>query len=94
MADIVDVLRKIADQRRKEGKPLAGASPPQATNPVLIDPVSNEPMEERDIYYDGQFVCTLDFCKSNKAWFLDLTELNKLLSVPNIVSVILAEENK
>ena len=95
MADIVDVLKKIAEQRRKEGKTLAGApgSGPSTGN-TPIDPITHEPMEERDIYYNGNFVATLDFCKSNKAWFLDLNELNKLLEIPNIVSIIQAEENK
>lgn len=95
MADLVDVLKKIAAKRRKEGKPLAslpGSAPSPGTSPV--DPVTSEPMEERDIYYNGNFVATLDFCKSNKAWFLDLNELNKLLQIPNIVSIIQAEENK
>ena len=97
MADIVDVLKKIAAQRRKEGKPMAG---PQGTstggntvNPPL-DPVTQDPMEERDIFHNGQFVATLDYCKQTGAWFLDTEELNKLRNVPNIVSIIQAEENR
>ena len=98
MADIVDVLRKIAAQRVKEGKPMAGpsgaaASQTEGPSPIL-DPVSRQPMEERDIFHNGQFLATLDYCKQTGAWFLDTDELNKLLDVTNIVSIIQAEENK
>ena len=97
MADIVDVLRKIAAQRVKEGKPMAGSSGAASSTvgPIpLRDPVSLQPMEERDIFHNGQFLATLDYCKQSGGWFLDTDELNKLLNVPNIVSIIQAEENR
>jgi len=51
-------------------------------------------MEERDIFYNGRIVATLDYNKKTGAWFLDTSELVKLSRVPDAVSLILAEEAK
>ena len=93
MADITDILDEIAEIYKNESGPGPSGSPPPQ-HPVMIDAVTGEPMEQREIFSNNKHVATLDFHKPTGAWFLDIGELKKLASVDNAVDLIRAEEAK
>lgn len=91
MADILDLLRQIGGGDLDDGNPN---SDPKPSPSAKFDENSGNYMEERDIFHEGRIIATLDFNKKTGAWFLDTKELVKLSRVPNVVSLILAEEAK
>jgi len=92
MTDILDLLSQISGDDSDNGR--KSASDPQRSPTAKYDKNSGNFMEERDIFYNGRIVATLDYKKKTGAWFLDTSELVKLSRVPDAVSLILAEEAK